>query len=91
MALLKGELVAEGRCLYIIGHEFGDKWFPVFPSNSVTWDGSTLTWRNERFEIGDSVSLGGGEISGDKFRRGLEFLQEPDGSCDVRHVWMVSP
>ncbi|MEX2431658.1 MAG: hypothetical protein WD645_07050, partial [Dehalococcoidia bacterium] len=38
-ALLSGELVVEGRCLYVGQHD-GARWLPVFPDRGVSWEES---------------------------------------------------
>ena len=35
----------------------------VFSEDAVSWDGTTLTWRNEDYVIGQNTILGGGEAS----------------------------
>lgn len=85
-ARLSGELVVEGPCLYLVDG-FDVRWLPVFPDKGVSWERGALILRGERFEIGDMVSVGGGGGAMDISH--LQFVQEPDPSCDTQNVWLV--
>jgi hypothetical protein len=56
---------------------------PVFSEDAVTWDGTTLTWRNEDYVMGQKISLGGGEAPADRFGQLL-----PD-ACGDGPAWIV--
>ncbi|MEX0761348.1 MAG: hypothetical protein WD208_08515 [Dehalococcoidia bacterium] len=84
-ALLPGELAVMDRCLYLVD-ERETRWLPVFPADTASWESDALVFSGQRFEVGKSVSLGGGEASDPG---GLQFSQEPDKSCDTRNVWVV--
>ena len=54
-AALEGELTVAEGCVTINAATL-----PVFP-NTATWDGTTLQWEGEQYEVGDTIKLGGGE------------------------------
>jgi hypothetical protein len=82
-ALIGGELVIDGRCLYL-GHTDGSRTLPIFEEGTVWWEGDTLFLRGVRYEVGDYVMMGGGEINNPE----TATLQRPDDSCDTTSLWM---
>jgi hypothetical protein len=84
-ALMQGELVVEGRCLYL-SREDGSKTLPIFEEGTVWWEGDTFFYHGNRYEVGDTVAMGGGEVPLDS----RMLIQEPDASCDTRSVWITN-
>jgi hypothetical protein len=75
---------AEGTLVYIDGCVRLDSGLvPVFSEDAVTWDGTTLTWRDEDYVIGQKISFGGGEAPADRVD---ELL--PD-ACGDGPAWIV--
>lgn len=64
-ALFQGTLTLETGCLGFDGYSL------AFPKNLVTWDGVTLTFGDERYRIGDELSVGGGQIPEDPLPKSL--------------------
>ena len=55
MALISGTLSVHNGCVILAGGAI-----PVFPEDKVAWDGTTLTYRDTPFVVGDTIDLGGG-------------------------------
>jgi len=93
-ALLEGELVIENDCVYIdasgIGPEY-DRILPIFPSNTVRWDGDALLIHDAPHSNGDPVRLGGGMIAEPTSTSHLpEEGHIPEG-CSTEYVFLVAP
>jgi hypothetical protein len=86
-ALMSGQLLVVGRCLYLVMSESGVRWLPVFVANSVSWERDTLVFRGQKFKVGGRVSVGGGEFG---YPGNRAFLQEPHSSCEVQNVWFAT-
>ena len=86
MALLAGELVVVGRCLYLVNDD-DIKWLLVFPADAVAWERDTLVLGGERIAVGETVTVGGGERQN---LSALRFVREPDESCDAANIWVAS-
>lgn len=86
-AVTTGQILIEGRCLYL-GYGPDVKQLPIFPFDSAVWDLNALVYRGERYVIGDSITLGGGERS---WRDDFPLFQQPDAACEKEKVWFVSP
>lgn len=56
-ALFEGSLTLQTGCLGVGTNAF------AFPSGMATWDGEVLTIRSETYRLGDSITVGGGEVS----------------------------
>jgi hypothetical protein len=59
-ALFEGLLTETNGCLGLDGAPY------IFPSDATTWDGTTLTVNSHSFAVGDTVTVGGGELSGER-------------------------
>ena len=86
MALLAGELVVAGRCLYLVDAH-GIKWLLTFPADAVSWERDTLVLGGERIPVGETVTVGGGERQN---LSALRYVREPDDSCDAANIWVAS-
>lgn len=80
LALISGELAVENGCVIL-----EDGTVPVFAADDVTWDGSTLRFGEVDYVVGDTISLGGGELSADAR---AELV--PD-ECGAGPGWGVAP
>lgn len=58
-ALLEGTLTREDDCFYVDSRE-GDRFLPVFPTDSVATFGGTLTYAGTDYEPGQRIALSGG-------------------------------
>jgi hypothetical protein len=82
-AALQGALVRENGCLYITNN--GYRTLPVFPSDSVRWDGEVLRFGSDSYRLGDAVVVGGGEA-------GPPGRFEIPEACAVDAArWLVAP
>ena len=65
---------------------FDDGAIPVFPDSLTTWDGTTLTFAGQEYQMGDEISIGGGSLGG------RESVSTPiPESCGTGAVIIVSP
>jgi hypothetical protein len=65
---------------------FDDDAIPVFPDSLTTWDGTTLTFAGQEYQMGDEISIGGGNLGGQ------ESVSTPiPESCGTGAVIIVSP
>lgn len=88
-AALEGYLLAEGRCLYVIGRSrSGTKNTPAFLIPGATWDAekSVLLAHGKAFSSGQRVLLGGSTATNPAL---LSWVQKPDPSCDSSSVWIT--
>jgi len=94
-ALIQGTLVRHDGCLYTgsLDHETDGSSLTlmVFPRQSTTWDGTTLTVGNESWKVGEAVYLGGGFIREPSRPYDLGSGITLPASCVVTdEVWAVS-
>lgn len=86
-ARIDGVLSRVGACL-IVESEGGAKVHPVFPSDQVRWDATsgTLRFAGSTYRLGDRITLGGGGVASENFRRetGVEIAP-----CEISDVWVV--
>ncbi len=59
---------------------------PVFPSDQATWDGETLTFGEDQYRVGDTITFAGNEI-GDP----SELEAEIPAGCSAGPFWIVGP
>lgn len=59
---------------------------PIFPSDQVTWDGETLTFGEDQYRVGDTITFAGNEI-GDP----SELEAEIPAGCSAGPFWIVGP
>jgi hypothetical protein len=90
-ALLVGELIAEGDCLYLVAPGRAvrqERFLPAFPLGSASWNASTqtLVYGTKSYRPGDIVRLGG---SGPGPGVQVEWEQAPAASCDLSHIWLA--
>jgi hypothetical protein len=86
-ALLEGTLTHEGDCFYVDTTE-GERFLPIFPSDSVETSGSTLTYADTAFEPGEGIALGGGETP--RTADIAEAANVPSGCDQDVALWVVS-
>lgn len=89
LAALEGFLLAEGRCLYVVGRgRSGTKTTPAFLIPDATWDAekSVLLAHGKAFSSGQRVLLGGSTATDLAL---LPWVQKPDPSCDSSGVWIT--
>lgn len=86
-ALLEGTLTHEDDCFYVDTPE-GERFLPVFPSDSVETHGSTLTYAGTGFEPGQGIALGGGETP--RTADIAEAADIPSGCAEDVALWVVS-
>ena len=86
---MEAELRAEGRCLYAVQPGRPDKSLLAFSGEDVRWDaaGGRLILGDAAFAPGDRVDLGG-SVARDRVR--LQWLREPDPSCDAGRMFVVT-
>lgn len=81
-ALLEGTLRVEPDCVFVVT-ENDTLAVPVFPAGDAEWDDGELEYRDEDYEDGDEISLGGGFSPA-----GNAYI--PDG-CLGHQLFVVSP
>lgn len=86
-ALLEGTLTREDDCFYVDTRE-GDRFLPVFPTDSVETSGSTLAYAGTDYEPGQRIALGGGESSRTADVAGAANI--PSGCAQDVALWVVS-
>ena len=85
-ALLSGTTELDGPCLYLVD-DAGLRWLPVFREGTSTLSASgTLTFGDVEYDVGDQVSLGGGESLPSR----LEFVSPPLAACDTTNLWLTN-
>ncbi|WP_043673853.1 hypothetical protein [Clavibacter michiganensis] len=94
-ALVAGVLVVRDGCVYLeretSGDEAADLVLPVFPEQTTSWDGATLTTGDEVHALGEHVSFGGGTVSEPTSPRGLRDRPGIPDACDATTAWGVAP
>ena len=86
-ALLEGMLTHEEDCFYVDTTE-GERFLPVFPSDSVETSGRTLTYAGTGFEAGAGIALGGGETP--RTADIAEAAEIPSGCARDVALWVVN-
>lgn len=87
-ALLRGMLVVQRHCLYIVS---GDrKTLPAFATFDTKWDDQALDLvvRGRHFKLHRLYSFGGGLVVGPATT--LNWVVPPHPSCVLSPVWIVS-
>ncbi|HEV7951070.1 MAG TPA: hypothetical protein VGP24_15000 [Glaciihabitans sp.] len=79
LARTRGVLEFVDGCLRL-----ADGTIPVFASDDVTWDGTTLGYRGKQYVVGNTILLGGGERATD-----AQAESVPSG-CGEGRIWGVA-
>ncbi|GAB3602546.1 dihydrolipoamide dehydrogenase [Microbacterium aureliae] len=83
-ALLIGEVALVDGCVVVRNADATA--LPVFPAGDAAWrDGDTLVWRDDEYQVGDEISLGGGFSAG-----AIGDAYIPEG-CEAIEAFAVSP
>lgn len=93
-ALVAGVLVVRDGCVYIdpgMPGEGSDLILPIFPEQTTSWDGATLTTGDEVHALGEHVSFGGGTVSEPTSPRALSARPGIPDACDATTAWGVAP
>jgi hypothetical protein len=85
MAGLERALLADRGCL-VVGREQGHCGLVVFRAKDVDWDGDTLTYRGQRYRLGDRIDLMGGYMT----LRRLKGLHLPEEWADTAEAFVVA-
>jgi hypothetical protein len=86
MAELKGALLVDRGCL-VVGREQGHRGLVVFRAEDVDWDGKTLSYRGQRYRLGDRIDLMGGFMT----LRRLTGLHLPEEWTDTPEAFVIAP
>ena len=92
-ALLAGELVREGPCLYVVEPQGfvtpGGRVLLAF-GPVTTWDegSEVVEYFGRELRVGQGIQAGGSIASAPL--PATSWIRKPDESCDVRAVWLVS-
>lgn len=89
-ALLRGDLIREGNCVYIRGAEGGERFLLALPSPGTRWlpDPPGLEIGGATVPVGETVTVTGGES-----RAGLDaadWAVAPAAGCDASLIWRVT-
>jgi hypothetical protein len=60
---------------------FDDGAIPVFADSLTTWDGTTLTFAGEEYQVRDEMTIGGGMSA---FEAGVSRVKESGSAGDMR-------
>jgi hypothetical protein len=95
-ALNAGTLIVHKGCVYTGSATYETDGVPlvlvVFPEDSTTWDGTTLTVGDQSWKAGETVALGGGMIREPSRPNELDSRITVPESCVVtENVWLASP
>lgn len=85
-ALVRGRLVRDTDCLYIVADD-GSRWLAAFPAQATRWqeDPPAVVYRGRTVAVGSDVELSGGEGGA------LEWVKPPAPTCDASQIWIVAP
>jgi hypothetical protein len=88
-ALVRGSLLLEDGCLYIVSPE-GERWIAAFPSPGTRWNPEQLAVHVgiETVRLGERRRFSGGEVRNRKPT--IDWMTPPAESCKGSSVWMVS-
>lgn len=59
---------------------------PIFPVDQVTWDGESLTFGGEQYQLGDTIEFAGNELG-----EGDDLELEIPEACSAGPFWVVGP
>ncbi|MGO8608864.1 hypothetical protein ACC848_38490, partial [Rhizobium johnstonii] len=59
---------------------------PIFPVDQVTWDGETLTFGGEQYQLGDTIEFAGNELGEPN-----DLEVEIPEACSAGPFWVVGP
>jgi hypothetical protein len=95
-ALNAGTLILHEGCVYTGSATYETDGVPltlvVFPEDSTTWDGTTLTVGDRSWQAGETVALGGGSIQESDRPDGLgSGITVPESCVVTGDVWLASP
>jgi hypothetical protein len=91
-ALIAGVLVVRDGCVYLETEAGGAGLvLPVFPEQTTSWDGATLTTGDEVHALGERVSFAGGMRSEPTSPRDPSDRPGIPDACDATTPWGVAP
>jgi hypothetical protein len=97
-ASLTGTLQREGSCLYVSREGssamskdtpgYFERYFVAFAAEGTSWNESAQSLRipGKTLKVGEQIRVGGSEVAAN---RKIEWVRQPDPSCDVSHIWSV--
>jgi hypothetical protein len=84
-ALLEGNFVREGGCLFVDAAGGRPRFLVAFAADGTRWAGDALVIDGVRFVPGEPASFGGSEASAET----VNWLVPPDDSCAYDGIWLA--